>query len=294
MKKNILILGANGLLGNNLLNYFLLKSFNPKGVVRNKKKIFLKKNNYFFSGEIIKKNKLNISSLKKIIKTFRPHYIINCIGITKRNLMSSKSTRLINSILPKEILKLNNNKNKFKLIHISTDCVYDGTKGNYKETDLANAKDLYGASKLNGEPNSPDCIVFRTSMIGHNYDKNNGLLEWFLNQKKVVKGYKKMFFSGPTCIEIAKIIERFVIKKEMIKSGTINLGVKRISKFNLLKKISKIYKKKINIMPSSNIKIDRSLNIKKFQSITKYNIQDWDKIILQERKYYNLFKTHNV
>ena len=63
--------------------------------------------------------------------------------------MSSKSTRLINSILPK-VLKLNNNKNKFKLIHISTDCVYDGTKGNYK-TDLANAKDLYGASKLNGE-----------------------------------------------------------------------------------------------------------------------------------------------
>ena len=61
-------------------------------------------------------------------------------------------------------------------------------------------------------------------------------LNGFLNQKKVVKGYKKMFFSGPTCIEIAKIIERFVIKKEMIKSGTINLGVKRISKFNLLKK----------------------------------------------------------
>ena len=73
---------------------------------------------------------------------------------------------MINSSLPNFLSNLSI-KFSFKLIHISTDCVFDGKKGNYKETSIPNSTDDYGFSKSLGEVYSENCITLRTSIIGH-------------------------------------------------------------------------------------------------------------------------------
>ncbi len=293
MKSKILILGANGLLGNNLLNYFLLKNFKVKGVIRDSSKCIINKKNYFYIGNVIKNNKINISKLEIIIKKYKPNFIINSVGVTKKKLKSIKLVNLINSELPLRILEMRKFSD-FKLIHFSTDCVFNGIKGNYTEKDKPNAGDKYGKSKFKGEINNSNCINIRTSMIGHSVEKENGLLEWFLNQNTEIQGYVNMFFTGPTCIEISKILENYIINKKVIVSGIINIGAKKISKYHLLKKISRIYKKEVKIIPNKKITIDRSLNINKFKNLTNYKIKNWDILLKQEKKYFKKFKINYV
>lgn len=292
MKEKILILGANGLLGNTLLNYFLSKKFFCKGVIRSKKAAILDENHYFYYDGLIKKNKLYLLEIEKIIDYFKPKLVINCIGVTKSKFTSKSKTKIINSFFPKSLSRLTSKK-KIKFIHFSTDCVFDGKKGFYSENDIPNAKDIYGLSKLNGEPNQKNTIVFRTSMIGHSNEKNNGLLEWFLNQKKV-KGFSCMYFSGPTALEIGKIVYKYVIKKKIIKNGLYNLGNQRISKYKLLVLLNKIYNKKIKIIEDFDISIDRSLTINKFATKTHYIIPKWSKMIKEQKKFWKKVKKDYV
>jgi len=117
-------------------------------------------------------------------------------------------------------------------------------------------------------------IILRCSTVGHENFSKNGLLEWFLSKSKVI-GFKEAFFSGPTSLELAKIIFKFILNKNVLKNGIYNIACKRISKFNLLKIVNKIYKKKILIMSNNNFFIDRSLNPNKFTKETKYSFPSW-------------------
>lgn len=281
MKSKILILGANGLLGNTLLKYFISKKIVVRGVIRKPKKKCLISKYYILSESLVKNNNLDLSNLKKIIKSFKPKYIINCIGITKARRENKKILNVINGTFPRKLGNYLATKN-IKLIHFSTDCVFNGKKGFYTENDTPNAIDSYGKSKLHGEFMSKNSIVFRTSMIGHSMTKNNGLLEWFLNKKKV-KGYSCMYFSGPTALEIGKIIYKYILKKNCIKSGLYNLGIERISKYKLLLLLKKIYGKKIKIVEDFDLSLDRSLIIKKFVEQTKYQVPTWEKLITEQK-----------
>lgn len=289
MKKNnfrVLILGANGLLGNNLLNFFQKKNIHTKGLIRDKSKCIINSKNYFFCKNIInKENKITIKVIEKIIQNYKPKLVINCIGITKAKNVSQKMYYLINGKFPKQVSLLSK-QYKFKFIHFSTDCVFDGKKGNYKENDKTNACDVYGKSKIEGEKLMGDNIIFRTSMIGHSEIKDNGLLEWFLSQNFKIDGYSKMYFTGPTALEIGKIILNYVIRKKNITDGIYNLGTRKISKYNLLKLFKIIYKKDIKINLSNKINIDRSLNLSKLRKITKYNPPSWIDLLKEQKKFY--------
>ena len=116
--------------------------------------------------------------------------------------------------------------------------------------------------------------------------KKFGLLEWFLSKNKSVYGYKNVYFSGPTTLELSKIIYEFIIKKTIIKRGLYHISSDRISKFDLLKLIKKIYNKKINITPSYETKIDRSLNNKKFLAKTNYMQKNWVTMLKEMKKFY--------
>lgn len=288
MREKVLILGANGLLGNTLLNYFLSKKVFCKGVIRNKNTLLFNEDCYFQYDSLVKKNNLYLKSIKKIINNFKPTLVINCIGITKSKLKDRNMIKIINSSFPRSLAQFTH-KEKIKFIHFSTDCVFDGKKGFYSENDNPNAKDIYGLSKFKGEPNSKNNIIFRTSMIGHSCEENNGLLEWFLNQKKA-KGFSCMYFSGPTAFEIGKIIYKYVIKKKVIKNGLYNLGGQRISKYNLLLLLNKIYNKKIKIVEDFEISLDRSLLMDKFLKKTNYIIPKWSKMIREQKKFWDTNK----
>jgi len=279
-KKKILILGAAGMLGHQLYIFLKSKNYLVKGICR-KNKIISK--NFFKNNNLLNLDLEKFDLLENTINKYRPDYIINCAGIIKQKAHQYDKNKiyLINSCLP-NYLSFLSKKFKFKFIHISTDCVYDGKKGNYKEDNITNSKDEYGLSKALGEVYSDNCITLRTSIIGHELNQSNGLLEWFLKQKKVY-GFKKAFFSGLTTLELSKVIEKLLNKD--LNKGIYNIASKKISKYELLVLINQIYDKNISILSSKKLQIDRSLNGKLFEKKTNIKISSWKKMIVDMNKY---------
>jgi dTDP-4-dehydrorhamnose reductase len=252
---------------------------NKKFIVRGTSNNNVDKN--LFNLKVKIDQKINIINFKKvtvILKKFKPNFVINCAGVVKKNPDVNNLIKLYstNSDFPKNLEKLSNLLN-YKIIHFSTDCVFNGKKGNYTENDKSNANDHYGISKKLGEIKSKNCLTIRTSIIGHeNNKKKYGLLEWFLSQNKSCYGYKKCFFTGLTTNEISKFVEKVISKKKFL-NGLYHIHSKKISKFELLKKISKIYKKKIEIKINLSNQIDRSLISRR--NLDFYKTPSWNRMI---------------
>jgi dTDP-4-dehydrorhamnose reductase len=252
------------------------------GVSRSKLKIF----ENFHNKNIILKD-FSKNNIELVIKRIKPEFIINCVGVInhKINKNNFKDAVYANSMFP-HILAEFCVKNNITLIHFSTDCVFNGKKGNYMESDLSDCYDFYGKTKFIGEPNNNKTIVIRTSIIGHELNSRFGLLEWFLNEKKKVKGFKNFFFSGLPAVEIAEILHKYILEKKRIKKGIYHLGSKKISKFNLLKIIKKIYNKKnIIISPCYKPIVNKTLNSDYFKKITNYKCPSWKDLIIKMYKF---------
>ena len=190
----IYILGVTGMLGSKLFSEFLKSKHQVRGSLRIiPKKLMKYKSNIDEDVDVY-----NILKLKKKILKFKPDVVINCVGVIKQKIqkLDEKNIFYVNSVFPHEVSKISKISGS-KLIHFSTDCVFDGRKGNYKDFDEKNAKDIYGMSKSLGELNENNSITIRTSIIGHELNSKNSLLNWFLGQnKKQCYGYSNDFFSG--------------------------------------------------------------------------------------------------
>lgn len=273
----VYIIGITGMLGSCLfLNFINNNKFQVKGSLR------LKSYKYFvnYKKNIDLNNDVkNFENLKKKILSFKPDYVINCVGWVKQKREIKKISKFLNSKFPhilNDFLKINN----IRLIHFSTDCVFSGKKGNYEITDKPDPLDFYGESKLKGEVLDKNCLTIRTSIIGHEIDSKTGLLEWFLNQKRSCLGFKNAYFSGLTTYEIYKFLNKIINSKKKI-SGIFHLSSKKISKYILLKKIREIYGKSTIIKKDSSVVIDRSLSKKLSLKMFKYSIPTWNKMIVQ-------------
>lgn len=174
-------------------------------------------------------------------------YIINAIGIT--NVWVKKYDRKtfynVNGDFPKEMMT-HCRKYNCKFIHISTDCVFNGSAGKYLETSQPTATDIYGLSKIRGEAH--DGMVIRTSIVGPELFKNTSLLCWFLSQKNDVLGYENHLWNGITTIELTHLLAK-IISKDLYKTGIQHIYSNDISKYSLLKLFSRHYKNKIKIVP---------------------------------------------
>tara|TARA_B110000444_G_scaffold241043_1_gene257025 strand:+ start:41 stop:889 length:849 start_codon:yes stop_codon:yes gene_type:complete len=271
-----LILGSSGILSKTLQLYLDKKNIDFLTISR-------EKNNHRNNNL---KNISNFKNLEQLIFKIRPTHIINCIGVTKFNntYKNKKLTVLLNTKMPIYLAKLCK-INKIYLLHISTDCVFSGKKGNYSDNSYKDTKDLYGLSKNKGEVKNKFTATIRTSFIGPELNTKKSLLSWFLNEENFVRGYSKAFFSGLTSLELCKIIYNYFIKKNILQNKIINIGSRRISKFTLLTKIRKIFKKNINIVRYQNFIIDRSLDSKKFRKLTGYKVVKWDKMLLELKRF---------
>ena len=279
MTTNIIVLGANGMLGNTLFTYFYnKKEFNTIGILRRKESV-IKSKFLFSSPNIYELNSVFDKGLKDKLISFKSDVIINCIGLVKQNPESDNpfSSISINSLLPHYLNNICNQINA-RFIQISTDCVFSGSKGNYRESDNADANDLYGRSKFLGEVHNHQSVTLRSSYIGEELQTCRGLLSWFLSQKKNVRGFKNAIFSGVTATEFARIIAKFVIPNKKLR-GVYHVSSSPIDKYSLLTKLSKIYEKNIEISPDYKLSIDRSLNSSKFKKETGYKPLEWDKSI---------------
>lgn len=279
MKKNILVLGATGMLGIAMMKVLSKDdSFDLTGTVRSLSSfVTLPKYLHKYLREGI--NIENFDSVIKVFDSVMPDIVINCIGIIKQLPESYDPLVVIpiNSILPHRLARLCTSRN-IRLIHMSTDCIFSGNKGGYHEDDFPDANDLYGRSKFLGEVDYVGCVTLRTSIIGHELTTANSLISWFLSQQGSVKGYTNTIFSGLPTNEMAIVIRDYVIPNSNLK-GLYQVSADPISKFDLLQLVSQIYGKKIEIIPDNHVKIDRSLNSEKFSKATGYRPKPWSQLI---------------
>ena len=278
--KRILILGGTGMLGHTLFSYLsLLNRWDVYATARSSVGL-----SNWFPDNLVPKirpgvDANNFDSVIRALASIQPDIVINCIGLIKQLRIASDPLFAItvNSQLPHRISLVCRTAGA-RMIHISTDCVFDGRKGNYTEKNTPNASDLYGRTKHLGEVDYPHCITLRTSIIGHELKGFHGLIEWFLKQDKKIKGFTKAIFSGlPTC-EIANVIANYVIPNDDLH-GLFHVSSAPISKYELLNSVSQKYEKTIQIEPDDTVKIDRSLDSSLFQKVTGYTPADWPTLV---------------
>jgi len=220
-------------------------------------------------------------SLIDAFTSSRPQVVINCVGLVKQ--LASADDPLeaipINALLPHRLAKLCELA-QARLIHISTDCVFSGRKGKYIESDMPDAEDLYGRSKLLGEISDRHAITLRTSIIGHELGRDHGLIGWFLSQQGRVKGYTEAIFSGLPTRELARVVRDIVIPKTDLH-GLYHLAAEPISKHDLLQIVNRVYGKALQIEPDERVKINRSLDATRFKEASGYVPPAWPDLIAQ-------------
>ena len=238
----------------------------------------------FFSGDQQDKLVVGVDvekhdALVRMFARVKPDVVVNCIGLTKHH-KEAEDPQLalpLNALLPHRMADLCALAGA-RLIHVSTDCVFAGTKGNYGEADALDAGDLYGKSKHLGEVDYPHAITLRTSTIGHELQSTYGLLEWFLSQQGSCKGFNRAIFSGLPNNEFARVVRDVVIPRPDLH-GLYHVGAEPIGKYELLKLIAKVYGKRIDIVREDEFVIDRSLNSTRFSQATGYKAAGWLELI---------------
>ena len=279
INQHVLVIGSSGMLGNAVTRYFSQDTeFVITGTVRSKESIALfpeqVRDNIVWGVDVD-----DFDTITNIIKQQDPDIVINCVGLVKQ--LSDANDPLvalpINSLFPHKLARCCAEYNA-RLIHMSTDCVFSGSKGGYLDDETPDAQDLYGLSKRLGEVDYPNAITLRTSIIGHELNGNRSLVDWFLSQKGSVKGFSEAIFSGLPTVEIARIIKDYVIPNKDLR-GVYHLSAEPINKYDLLNLIANIYGHKTEIIKDTNFKIDRSLDSSRFQKAVGFKPAPWYEMI---------------
>ena len=276
----MMIVGITGMLGNSLFRHFNTRpDIEVFGTIRDSRA----KAHFdpaLHQSIIEDVDAENFDSVTSAFAKARPDVVINAVGLIKQ-LQSSQdplSALPLNSLFPHRLARLCAVSGA-RLVHISTDCVFTGSAGNYVETDAPDANDLYGRSKLLGEVDYLHAITLRTSIIGHELTSANGLIGWFLSQHGTTRGYTRAIFSGFPTIELARIIERHVIPRPALH-GLYHVASSPISKYELLRLTSLTYGKDIQIIPDDTLVVDRSLNADRFNAATGYQPPPWPDLVI--------------
>lgn len=243
----VLILGSEGMLGHVVKFYFQEKGHSVKGTSRSGSE------EYNFDAT------KNLSDIDVFIDEFKPDAVINCIGILNKVAEENKSLAvLVNSYLPHYLGELCVQKGT-KLVHISTDCVFEGDgDGGYTEDSPKDATSFYGQSKALGEINDEHNLTLRTSIVGPDTNPNGiGLFQWFMNQEGEANGFDRVYWTGVTTIQLAKSIE-VAIQNNLTGLRHIANGEK-IDKFSLLELFKRHFRKQITIKRKSDFKSDKSI-----------------------------------
>lgn len=275
----VLVLGASGMLGNAMLRTLAegadLDVYGSARSVSARRFFAPELGGRIFTGVDVE----NQDSLSGVLAGLRPQVVVNCIGLVKQLAEANDPLAAlpINAMLPHRLARLCA-LGGARLVHVSTDCVFKGTKGNYRESDPSDAEDLYGKSKFLGEVAYPPAVTLRTSIIGHELASAHGLIDWFLAQEGRVKGYRRAIFSGLPTVELARVVRDVVLPRPEI-SGIYHVASKPIAKLDLLRLVAEVYGKSVEIVPDDAVVIDRSLNADCFHEATGYVVPTWPELV---------------
>jgi len=275
----ILIIGGSGMLGHKLVEVWQDR-FNVWTTIRNNFQQYERYKIFNRDKTFENINIQNISLVRETIKQIKPNVVVNAVGVIKQVPLAKNiiDTLTINSIFPHQVSELSE-EFQFRLINISTDCVFSGEKGNYSECDLADAHDLYGKSKHLGEVSTGNCLTLRTSIIGRELETAHSLVEWFLgNRGKSIKGFINAIYTGFPTVVLADILSN-LIENYPDLCGLYHVSSEPINKFNLLTLINEAYQAEIEIEPFEDFVIDRSLDSSKFREATGFEPINWIEMI---------------
>jgi dTDP-4-dehydrorhamnose reductase len=207
---------------------------------------------------------------QNVVRAEKPQVVVNAVGIVKQRAEAADPLESIevNSLFPHRLASACAQADA-RVIHISTDCVFSGSKGDYKETDNPDPVDLYGRSKLLGELSGPGRLTIRTSMIGLELAHCSGLVEWFLAQPGDIRGYTKAMWSGLTTLELARVIESLITDHPELE-GIWHVSGPAVSKYDLLARLAAMIGRRAAVVPDAGVVIDRTLNSDRFNKAVSY------------------------
>jgi dTDP-4-dehydrorhamnose reductase len=262
----ILILGGSGMLGHKLWQT-LSDRFETRVTFRQSAALYESLGLFDLSRSLSHVSAQDFDGVVRAFAAARPDVVVNCIGIVKQDAAAKDPYQSIavNSLFPHRLAQLCAATGT-RLIHISTDCVFTGRRGNYREQDVSDAEDLYGRTKFLGELDYEHCLTVRTSIIGRELQGSHGLIEWFLGQQgKTVRGFKRAVFSGWTTLELSRIIARIIADHGDLH-GLWQVAANPINKFDLLTLVNQAYELDIEIEPDEEFVCDRGLNGERFRN----------------------------
>jgi dTDP-4-dehydrorhamnose reductase len=246
----VLIIGGKGMAGHMIKEYLIQKStdeiwYTQRGEPTDERALYL--------------DVMNEVETRFILHRLKPDVVINAVGLLNHQADESvKEAIYINSLFPHKLAEYGKELG-FRLIHISTDCVFSGEQGEYTENDLKDGLTVYAKTKSLGEIIDERNLTIRTSIIGPELKKNGiGLFHWFMQQKDEISGYRQVFWNGVTTLELAKVI-KWVLHQPI--NGLVHLSSpEKISKYQLLLLIQYIFNKKdVHIKPEDKTTSDKSL-----------------------------------
>lgn len=245
--KKILVLGSLGMAGHVMYQYLQQSQYEVVGVARSEG----------FSVDRVL-DVADFGALRELLRDIRPDVVVNCVGVLVSGANSDICNAiLLNSYLPNLLAKEGLNLG-FKLVHISTDCVFSGLEGGYIEAAFRDGDDNYARTKALGEVNDVRNLTLRTSIIGPELKSTGvGLMHWFLSQRDSVSGYTMAFWSGLTTLELARVVD-FSLCNDL--NGLVHpVPPSRISKFDLLCEIKSVWELDIAIAKNDEYRVDKSL-----------------------------------
>lgn len=281
----ILVLGANGMAGHLICHYLMSKNMDVTPCARSKK--------VFDNTKVIDFS--NTLDLEQEIKRTNYDYIINCAGKLNDDANQNALEAItINSLLPHQLARMTS-PSSTRIIHLSTDCVFSGKDGSYSFSSNKDGHTVYDQSKSLGELIDQKNITFRNSIIGPDINPGGiGLFNWFmsLDQKKEIFGFKNVFWSGLTTLELAKKIYESIDND--LKGGLYQLSNnQKISKHDLLVKFNYVFNRGIKIKPTNTTAIDKSL----LSNSDLTNVPSYDQMLVDLKEWiinYNLYKHYKL
>ena len=221
------------------------------------------------------------ASVQTLLDDVQPAVVLNAVGVVKQRPAAHDAVESIavNSLWPHVLAGFCENRG-VRVIHVSTDCVFSGHRGNYREGDFADADDLYGRSKLLGEVvELQNVVTIRTSIVGWQFGVQTGLFGWFASHRtEALRGYSRAVFSGLTTRALSEVIGDVILPDSSL-SGLYHVSSAPIDKFTLLSKLSLAMGWDVNLAEDDKYQVDKSLDSSAFQARTGWTPPTWDQML---------------
>jgi dTDP-4-dehydrorhamnose reductase len=277
----ILILGGDGMLGHELLASWAARH-DVRVTLRRPLEAYQAYGLFSPANAIDRVEATDLTRVGSVVRAFEPAAIVNCIGIVKQRKAAKAAIPSIevNALLPHQLAELCGEVDT-RLVHVSTDCVFSGRSGGYREIDVPDPIDLYGRSKLLGEVEDPPGVTLRTSIIGLELSRKTGLIEWFLAERGMIRGFRRAIYTGFTTREVGRVIER-VLTRHSDMHGVWQVASAPITKYDLLVRLSTLLgRTDVEIVADDGFACDRSLIGEAFAAKTGYEAPAWDTMLAE-------------